>query len=174
VSTGAGRTMARAGLGALAALAIAAARPAGAEGPAREVSFPSASDLVLRGRLYQPGGAGPSPAVVLLHGCDGVLPGMARMEEVALLLRDAGYVVLAVDGFGPRGVQSLCDDTMLIRSPDPRARAEDALAARRYLASLAIVGSSRVGLVGWDHGGTAALMAWARRGSGSSPSSVGR
>jgi dienelactone hydrolase len=154
--------MARIGLSALVVLAIAAARPADAEEPAREVSFPAGSALALRGQLHQPSGAGPFPAVVLMHGCEGMLPGMARMEKVALLLRDAGYVVLVVDGFGPRGVQALCDDTMLIRSPDPRARAEDAVAARRYLSSLAVVASSRVGLVGWAHGGTAALMAWAR------------
>jgi dienelactone hydrolase len=104
-----------------------------------------------------------------MHGCDGILPSMSRMENVALLLRDAGYVVLVVDGFGPRDVQSVCDDPVLVKSPDPRERAEDALAASRYLSSLPLVASSRIGLVGWAHGGTAALMTWARNAAGAAP-----
>jgi dienelactone hydrolase len=88
--------------------------------------------------------------------------GMPQLEKLASTLRESGYVVLAIDSFGPRGVQSVCDDSMLIKSPDPRDRAEDARAAERYLASLGSVDARRVALVGWAHGGSAALMAWAR------------
>lgn len=55
---------------------------------------------------------------------------------------------------------------VLVKSPDPRERAEDAFAALRFLSSLAFVVSSRVGLVGWAHGGTSALMTWARTTAG--------
>jgi dienelactone hydrolase len=146
----------------LAALLPSAARAAEPPAPGVDVSFPAAGSLELRGRLVQPDGGGPHPAVVLLHPCDGMVAGMPQMEKLASALRASGYVVLAIDSLGPRGVQSVCDDSMLIKSPDPRDRAEDARAARRYLASLGSVDSRRVALVGWAHGGSAALMAWAR------------
>ncbi|HET6438821.1 MAG TPA: dienelactone hydrolase family protein [Anaeromyxobacter sp.] len=144
----------------LAVLGMAAAQ--GGLEPPVAVSFPADGPLELSGRLYRPSGSGPFPAVVLLHGCDGMVASMAQMEKVAATLSGSGYVVLAVDSFGPRGVRTVCDDSMLIKSPDPRERVGDAIAAKRYLSTLASVQSSHVGLIGWAHGGTTALMAWAR------------
>lgn len=54
----------------------------------------------------------------------------------------------------------VCDDPST--PPTSLERLEDAFAARRYLSSLAFVDTSRIGLVGWGHGGTTALMAWAQ------------
>jgi dienelactone hydrolase len=84
------------------------------------------------------------------------------LENVALLLRDSGYVALVVNSFSwPwRRVHNICDDPST--PPTSLERLEDAFAARRYLSSLAFVDRSRVGLVGWGHGGVTALMAWSQ------------
>jgi dienelactone hydrolase len=47
-----------------------------------------------RAELYVPPGAGPFPAVVILHGCDGVSP---HYREWARQLRAWGYVAILVD-----------------------------------------------------------------------------
>jgi dienelactone hydrolase len=71
------------------------------------------------------------------------------LENVALLLRDPGHVALVVDSFSwpSRRVFTVCDDPSG-ESPTSLERVEDAFAARRYLASLTFVDSSRIGLVG--------------------------
>lgn len=116
--------------------------------------------IELAGRLYRPSGSGPFPAVVLMHGCAGFGVGSTGLENVALLLRDSGYVALAVNSFSWRGVHSVCGD--LAGSPTFSERVEDALGAKRYLASLSFVDPSRIGLIGWSHGGMTALETRAR------------
>jgi hypothetical protein len=59
----------------------------------------------LRGLLVRPEGAGPFPAVVLLHGCDGIQP---FQEQWAADLADWGYVALLTDSHGPRGIGDDC------------------------------------------------------------------
>jgi len=135
------------------------------------VTFPGEKPLELSGRLFRPAGEGPFPAVVLLHGCGGVMLTSTAMDRAANPLLDSGYVVLIVDSFGPRHVDSVCGDPMLVcvngqplgtRSPTARERADDAFAAQRFLSSLPFVDSSRIGLLGWSHGGIAALRTWER------------
>src|SRR5476651_1081951 len=55
--------------------------------------------------LYRPDGDGPFPAIVLAHTCAGVLPHTAIWGK---RLASWGYVVVAPDSFGPRGVGSVC------------------------------------------------------------------
>ena len=43
----------------------------------------------------------PFPAVVVLHGCNGMF---GHSAEIADRLSSWGYVALAVDSFGPRGI----------------------------------------------------------------------
>ena len=51
---------------------------------------------------------GPSPAVVLLHGCNG---NWQRIDERwGKRIASWGYVTLTVDSFGPRGIKSTCND----------------------------------------------------------------
>src|SRR5260370_5745790 len=60
------------------------------------------ASVTIAGELYRPPGDGPFPAVVLLHPCDGRLP--LRIEQADGARYTAlGYVLLAVDDFGPRG-----------------------------------------------------------------------
>src|SRR5512140_1480438 len=62
--------------------------------------------LNLTGRLKNPGGVGPFPAVVLLHGCGGI--SQRRDHRWAERLTGWGYVTLQVDSFGLRGLSSVC------------------------------------------------------------------
>ena len=102
------------------------------------------------GTLRQPSGAGPFPAVVLLHTCAGVAP---HMYEWADRLRDAGYVALIVNSLSSRGVGYNCD-TIRVSVDDV---AGDALAALTYLKGLGFVDPRRIGVMGFSFGGMAGL-----------------
>lgn len=155
--------MIRIGLGVvIGALSLACAPTIKYLEPIGDVSFPVKGTSEVNAKLYRPKGDGPFPAVVLMHNCSGLGAGSTGVENVALLLRDSGYVALVVNSFSwPwRRVFHICDDPST--SPTSLERVEDAFAARRYLSSLAFVDASRIGLVGWGHGGTTALMTWAQ------------
>jgi len=73
------------------------------------VSFANATPgtpLGIRAWEYRPEGAGPFPALVLLHGCHGV---STSTHEWGRWFRDRGYVALAVDSWAPRGIGYGCD-----------------------------------------------------------------
>src|SRR5207253_6723 len=73
-----------------------------------------------RAELFAPAGAGPFPAVVVLHGCDGV----GRHDRLwARQLAAWGYVALIVDSFRPRGMITVCNHGMLV---PPQLQALDA------------------------------------------------
>jgi dienelactone hydrolase len=57
------------------------------------------------GYLARPQGSGPFPAVVALHGCGGFHEDMLAWAD---RLRRWGYVALAADSFGPRGIETAC------------------------------------------------------------------
>src|SRR5262249_17768117 len=59
----------------------------------------------LNGDLYTPGGAGPHPAVILHHGCNGI---GENVKSWALWLQGEGYAALVLDSFSARGIQTLC------------------------------------------------------------------
>jgi dienelactone hydrolase len=79
---------------------------------ASEVRFPSAKleasdpDTTISGQLYKPDGAGPYPAVVLLHTCGGLSQHMTH--DWPQFLVGLGYVVLSVDTLSPRGYFKGC------------------------------------------------------------------
>jgi len=119
-----------------------------------DVTFADAGGkLQLTGHLYRPDGEGPFPALVLLHGCGGISRTHHRWAET---LRAWGYLALLVDSFGPRGETNVCDRFRV----DPQyARVADAYAAQSYLARQAFVDSTRIGVMGWSHGGMTTLYA---------------
>ena len=70
------------------------------------VKFTSAGrGEAIQGYLTRPKGAGPFPAVVLLHTCLG-LP--ANRRSIADALAAWGYVALFVDDFTTRGLKETC------------------------------------------------------------------
>ena len=97
---------------------------------------------------YRPEGAGPFPAVVLLHGCHGV---SASSHQWARWFRAGGYVALVVDSWTPRGFSDGCVPT----APDPPSteRFDDAMGALAYLGLRPYVDRARVGAIGWSNGG---------------------
>jgi dienelactone hydrolase len=120
-------------------------------GPATLVGYLARPDQGLSALL---GGAGHSverfPAVVVLHGCSGISSHSARIAD---RLGSWGYVALAVDSLGPRGIASRCGGT---GSPE---QAFDAYSARRYLAQQGFVDAARIAVLGQSMGGSAALYA---------------
>lgn len=141
----------------IAAAVMAAALLAGcAAHTAREtVRFPNATPGVpvdIEATLIRPAGPGPFPAVVQLHGCEGI---KARSLRWARWLADRGYVALVVDSFGPRRLKGDCrsgpDD------PPLTARFDDAFGALRYLQSQPYVRADRVAAIGWSQGGVYAM-----------------
>jgi dienelactone hydrolase len=115
----------------------------------------------LEGVLFRPQGAGPFPAVVLLHGCGGLYKAEGgltpRHQEWAYLLRDRGYVVLMPDSFNPRGVRDICHRKNRGNLDPDGDRARDAFGALAYLAAQPFVKGDRVGLMGWSHGSMTTL-----------------
>jgi len=102
----------------------------------------------LRGLLIVPQGAGPFPAVVLLHGCRGVLPSHRGWAQ---WLARQGFVALLVDSFLTRNAVNVCG-----RGPDEGAspavagRVFDAFGALRHLRADPRVDPRRIAVIGWQ------------------------
>jgi dienelactone hydrolase len=99
--------------------------------------------------LSKPEGLGPFPAVVSLHGCNGLRPALRAAE--AERLNALGYVSLVVDSFATRGIKEACI------APMPNRHA-DALGALGFLSKLPFVDSQRIALVGRSQGGIVGLQ----------------
>ncbi|HUF91554.1 MAG TPA: dienelactone hydrolase family protein [Candidatus Limnocylindria bacterium] len=102
----------------------------------------------------RPPGAGPFPAVVLMHGCHGV---SAPTHEWARWFRDGGYVAVVVDSWQPRAIADGC----VPAEPEVpnTARFDDAVGALRWLHTRPYVDRARVGIIGWSNGGVFAMAA---------------
>jgi len=114
-----------------------------------EIESPLASPHPLQGYLRQAGTAGASPAVVLLHSCNG---NWAWLDERwGKRIASWGYVTLTVDSFGPRGIKN-CDDSA------PLDLATDAYRALNFLVRAPFVDPARIAVLGFAQGGRMALM----------------
>ncbi len=114
-----------------------------------ELENPLASAEPLQGYLRQPDAAGRSPAVVLLHGCNGNWKQLD--ERWGTRIAAWGYVTLTVDSFGPRGLDNTCT------SGAPVDMAFDAYRALKYLVQQSFVDPGRVAALGFSQGGWLAL-----------------
>jgi dienelactone hydrolase len=130
------------------AVGCAAAQPE-SSGTVVEFENPLASTLPLQGYLRQTNNARPSPAVVLLHGCNG---NWLRLDERwGKRIASWGYVTLTVDSFGPRGIKNTCGGGA------PVDLAFDAYRALRFLVQQPFVDPGRVAGLGFSQGGWVAL-----------------
>jgi dienelactone hydrolase len=107
----------------------------------------------ITGTLYRPSGAGPFAAIVLAHTCAGVGP---HTEIWGKRLAEWGYVVVAPDSFGPRGVTSVCAKGTIVSGT---ARVADIAGAMDYLNAQPFVRKNDIGLIGHSHGGWATMRA---------------
>jgi dienelactone hydrolase len=122
--------------------------------------------LVLSGLFFTPdASSGGFPAVVALHGCDGMYARGsrerlgARHQAMAELLLAEGYAVLFPDSFNPRGLRELCSLPARAQPITQDNRRLDVLGALDYLRSRPDIASNRIALLGWSHGGSAVLAA---------------
>ncbi|SDS93674.1 dienelactone hydrolase family protein [Bradyrhizobium canariense] len=110
-----------------------------------EFESPLAGRQSLQGYLRRTNTAAPSPAVVLLHSCNG---NWQRLDERwGKRIASWGYVTLTVDSFGPRGIKNTCS------SGAPVDLAFDAYRALNFLVRQPFVDPARVAAIGFSQGG---------------------
>jgi dienelactone hydrolase len=123
---------------------------------------------MLTGQLFEPDeaglqAAGALPAVIMLHGCKGMMVGEHLRALDAFWAehwRAQGYAALLVDSYTPRGIASLCRTEEKDRPiSTARDRVRDAYAALRWLVARREIDPSRVALIGWASGGGTVLSA---------------
>jgi dienelactone hydrolase len=123
---------------------------------------------MLTGLLFEPDAAEPAeagslPAVIMLHGCKGMMVGehLRALDDFwAEHWRAQGYAALLVDSYTPRGIASLCRTEEKDRPiSSARDRPRDAYAALRWLTARREIDPARVALIGWASGGGTVLSA---------------
>src|SRR6202161_4396647 len=143
----------------LIALALSAATAATAQQAVNFTSLDGTTNLTAY--LSRPEGDAPRPALVLMHGCSGLVDGKGRITGLyrawmrALVVQ--GYSVLAVDSTTSRGFGQTCSASPA-RITMWRGRPKDAYAALQYLQAQPFVQGDRVGLMGWSQGGGVILL----------------
>jgi len=120
---------------------------------ARYVDYdsPGGNSGRMRGYLVQPAGAGPFPAVLVVHENRGLNP---HIEDVARRAAVAGFVALAPDGLAPIGGYPGNDDDgkKMQRSLDRTKLRTDLLNSARFLRSHAL-SNGKLGATGFCYGG---------------------
>ncbi|MEX8194336.1 dienelactone hydrolase family protein [Comamonas guangdongensis] len=116
------------------------------------------------GRLILPRAASdrtPVPAMVILPGGAGVIPG--RENETAQALADNGIAALVVDSFKPRGISEEMPYALKIMGASEFDAVADAYAALKVLNKHPAIDAKRIGLMGFSKGGIAARMSMDER-----------
>ena len=109
--------------------------------------------------IHRPSGGGPTPFVVLLHGCGGLRHDVMWSHWVQPwtdLFREHGVGTAVVDSFGPRGVDQVCTN-----APAAWAvrRADDAYSVRTWLGQQPDVDGARIAVMGMSNGARTVLAA---------------
>jgi dienelactone hydrolase len=130
--------------------------------PLERVAFESATQRLvsgglirgdrIQGDLAKPDGAGPFPAVIVLHGCAGMHD--TTKQKLADELVAWGYVVLLVDSFATRGIDQACTSGGFINFSNRR---QDAYGALVFAAGQTFVDPHRVAAVGFSQGASVTL-----------------
>ena len=136
-----------------------------------EISPTGASDR-FPAILLTPEGAGPFPAVVIMHDCSGLGPrssGAPRRWGEELMAQ--GYVVIIADSFSPRGLPNgVCTEAPeRLRTANHYVRVADAYGTLDFLRTLPTVDGKRVGIMGGSHGGSSTLASMVDPGDARTP-----
>jgi dienelactone hydrolase len=145
-------------------VAVALGACAGAELAGDSVAPVQAPPIPIE--VMRPEGAGPFPAIVMLHDCSGLGPrSSGSPRRWAKLLVAEGYVVVIPDSFSTRGhAGGVCTNADPgRREVNPQRRRADAYAALAHARTLPYVDGKRVGVMGGSHGGASTLAAMAAR-----------
>jgi dienelactone hydrolase len=130
----------------IAAGALAVAAPARAD----NVTIPASGSIpAIPGNLVRPSGPGPFPAVLVLHGCEGMGP--LETKTVTELAKQ-GYVALAIDTLAPQGLKNACSTPTAFATS-----ARYAYAALGWLAAQPYVIPDHLGVVGFSMGAMAIM-----------------
>jgi dienelactone hydrolase len=138
--------------------------------PSLEDNGPGNPSTMLDGYMFGPASSGAYPALVFLHGCDGLFDRATgligrRERDWAAELTPRGYLVLIVDSFGPRSHGEMCSQRGFDRELYLK-RPRDAYGALLFLQAQPFVHAGRVAVIGWSQGGGAVLFAIGARGMG--------
>ena len=138
---------------AAALLLTIAAGPQNVSVPVTPVPGSRMPDRPFEAVLTQPDGTGPFPAVILLHGCNGIDSAQQFWVD---RLTGWGYAVLRLDSFSARGVTTVCapNQQPLVTRVD---RAGDVLSAALWLRTQPFIDGARIGVLGESHGGVTAM-----------------
>jgi carboxymethylenebutenolidase len=114
---------------------------------------PGGNSGSMRGYLVQPAGAGPFPAVLVIHENRGLNP---YIEDVARRAAVAGFIALAPDGLYPAGGYPGNDDDgrRLQAGLDQAKLRSDMLNSARFLGTHRL-SNGRLGATGFCYGGSA-------------------
>ncbi|MFN3958465.1 MAG: dienelactone hydrolase family protein [Parvularculaceae bacterium] len=137
-------------------------------------------DLGAQAALIAPGvevfrpeeAAGPFPVIIQFHGCSGFRPGW--MKSWAEIATKAGFIAVAVDSNGPRGIdreralKTVCAGKELIG----QERAGDIAAAIEIAKRQEGADASRIVLAGWSHGAWSVMDYLALEGARKAPTSL--
>lgn len=119
---------------------------------AERVFYPSSGGLTVSGLLFRPPeGRGPWPTVIVNHAGFGTA---GDFSEVALMIRDRGYLVFNPDFRGSGMSQGSHEGA--------KGEVDDVIAAVDYLQREGLVEGERVGMYGQSHGAAVSVLAAAR------------
>ncbi|MDA0675452.1 MAG: dienelactone hydrolase family protein [Proteobacteria bacterium] len=117
----------------------------------------------IEAHLALPSTPGPHPAIVMMHGCGGLVDSKrrptSRYRQWTDVLTRAGYAAVMVDSYTPRGFPESCTQARPIRSAEDRAA--DAMGAVDFIRHDARFDATRLALIGWSNGSRAVLTAMA-------------
>lgn len=119
------------------------------------------------------GGNGPFPAVILMHGCGGMVRDRAP-QNWRRAFREMGVATMIVESFSPRAwPANICTKEPEISWQGQNDRTAEAFGAARVLRSLPFIRKDGIVLMGFSHGAGTVLFAahrddgyWSSRGYG--------
>jgi dienelactone hydrolase len=109
--------------------------------------------VTLAGYLRLPDATKKNPVVILFHGVEGLGGAGGQVQEWSRVLNEAGIGTLTVDSFSGRGVATMADAAKV----SPISRVVDAYRALELLAKHPLVDANKIAVMGFSHGGPAAL-----------------
>jgi dienelactone hydrolase len=110
--------------------------------------------ITLAGHLRAPKASGKQPTVLLLHGAFGVGGYNEPVGEWSRVLNEAGFAVFIVDSWSGRGLKNIAAEVARV---NPMSRIYDLVGALDVLAKNPLVDPSKIAVMGFSHGSSAAL-----------------